>query len=102
MTERERFSTRAFYYRMTGDYQQCVNEYGQLTARYAADAVAHNNRALCLSKLRKMREAVEEMRQAVQILPKRVLFRANLAVYSDYAGDFQTAEQEIQSVTRAE
>jgi eukaryotic-like serine/threonine-protein kinase len=27
-----------------------------------------------------------------------VLFRANLAVYSDYAGDFQTAEQEVQAL----
>ena len=34
MTEREKFATRAFYYRMTGDYQQCVKEYGELTARY--------------------------------------------------------------------
>src|SRR4029079_4804500 len=28
MTERERFSTRGNYYRMTGDLQQCVKEYG--------------------------------------------------------------------------
>ena len=98
MTEREKLSTRAFYYRMTGDYQQCVNEYGQLTARYAADVIAHNNRALCSTKLRQMKEAVEEIRQVVQILPKRLLFRANLAVYSDYAGDFQTAEQEVQAL----
>ena len=98
MTEREKLSTRAFYYRMTGDYQQCVNEYGQLTARYAADVIAHNNRALCSTKLRQMKEAVEEIRQVVQILPKRLLFRANLAVYSAYAGDFQTAEQEVQAL----
>ena len=98
MTEREKLSTRAFYYRMTGDYQQCVNEYGQLTARYAADVIAHNNRALCSTKLRRMKEAVEEIRQVVQILPKRLVFRANLAVYSDYAGDFQTAEQEVQAL----
>ena len=98
MTEREKLSTRAFYYRMTGDYQQCVNEYGQLTARYAADVIAHNNRALCSTKLRQMKEAVEEIRQVVQILPKRIFFRANLAVYSDYAGDFQTAEQEVRAL----
>ena len=98
MTEREKLSTRAFYYRMTGDYQQCVNEYGQLTARYAADVIAHNNRALCSTKLRQMKEAVEEIRQVVQILPKRLVFRANLAVYSDYAGDFQTAEQEVKAL----
>jgi serine/threonine protein kinase/tetratricopeptide (TPR) repeat protein len=94
MTDRERFAVRASYYMNTGDSQQCVKEYGELIAQYAADAVAHNNRALCLSKLRNMREAVDEMRRAVQILPKRVPFRGNLAVYAAYAGDFQTAERE--------
>ena len=89
MTERERFATRGFYYRMTGDYQQCVKEYGELIARYRGRCRrAQQPRALCLSKLRNMREAVDEMRQAVQILPNRVLFRGNLALYADYAGDF--------------
>ena len=37
MTERERYATRGMFYRMTGDYQQCVKEYGDLIARYAAD-----------------------------------------------------------------
>src|SRR5205814_1617750 len=78
-----------------GDFQQCVKEYGELIGRYAADAVAHNNRAICLSKLRKMPEAVAEMRQAVQILPKRGPFRANLAIDADAAGDFETAIQEV-------
>ena len=39
---------------MTGDYQQCVKEYGDLIARYAADVVAHNNLALCSTHLRDM------------------------------------------------
>ena len=95
MTERERFATRGNYYRMTGDFQQCEKEYGELIARYAADTVAHNNRAVCLAKLRDMAGAVNEMRQAVQILPHRVTYRANLALFADYAGDFATAEREI-------
>jgi eukaryotic-like serine/threonine-protein kinase len=94
MTERERFAVRASYYMTTGDFHQCVKEYGELIAKFAADSVGHNNRALCLSQLRNMREAVDEMRQAVQILPKRVGRRANLALLRNYAGDFQTAEQE--------
>jgi serine/threonine protein kinase/tetratricopeptide (TPR) repeat protein len=98
MTDRERFAVRASYYMNTGDSQQCVKEYGELIAQYAADAVAHNNRALCLSKLRNMRDAVAEMRQAVEILPKRVLFRGNLAVYAAYAGDVQTAEEEFNAL----
>ena len=31
MTERERYTTRAGFYLMTGDYPQCVKEYGDLT-----------------------------------------------------------------------
>ena len=37
-------------------------------------------------------------RQAVKILPNRVFFRGNLAVYAAYAGDFQTAEREARAV----
>ena len=47
MTERERFSTRGMFFRLTGDYKQCVKEYGELIARYAADVVGHNQVALC-------------------------------------------------------
>ena len=32
MTERERYNTRGMYSRLTGDYQQCVKEYGELIA----------------------------------------------------------------------
>ena len=98
MTDRERFAVRAAYYMNTGDSQQCVKEYAELIAQYAADVAGHNNRAICLSKLRRMPEAVEEMRRAVEILPRRVTFRANLAIDADYAGDFQTAEREAQAL----
>ncbi len=98
MTERERFSTRGMFYRVSGDYQQCVKEYGDLIARYAADVVARNQLALCASKLRDLRRAQDEMRHVVEILPKRVLFRDNLALYAGYAGDFQTAEQQARTV----
>jgi tetratricopeptide (TPR) repeat protein len=94
MTERERYSTRGMFYRVTGDYEQCVKEYGELIARYAADVVAHNQRALCLSQLRDMRGAVDEMQQVVNLLPNRVLFRDNLALYANYAGDFARGEKE--------
>jgi eukaryotic-like serine/threonine-protein kinase len=94
MTERERYRTRGMFYFITNDYQPCVKEYGDLIARYSADAAARNNRAICLAKLRDMKGAVEEMRQAVKILPNRALYRMNLATYSAYSGDTATAEQE--------
>jgi serine/threonine protein kinase/tetratricopeptide (TPR) repeat protein len=98
MTDRERYGVRAAYYRMAGDYQQCVKEFGEMNARFPADANGHNNRALCLSKVRNMREAVTEMQRTVEILPKRVLFRSNLAVYMDYATDFANAEREVGAI----
>jgi tetratricopeptide (TPR) repeat protein/tRNA A-37 threonylcarbamoyl transferase component Bud32 len=98
MTERERFSTRGFFYRITLDYPQCVKEYGELISRYAADVVGHNQRALCLSQLRDLRGAASEMQQVVAMLPNRVLFRDNLALYSNYASDFETAEREVRAI----
>jgi tetratricopeptide (TPR) repeat protein/predicted Ser/Thr protein kinase/ribosomal protein L40E len=98
MTERERYRTRGIYYYITNDYQPCVKEYSDLIARYSADASARNNLALCLSKLRVMPKAVEEMRQAVKILPNRALYRENLATYAAYSTDFQTAEQQVQAL----
>jgi tetratricopeptide (TPR) repeat protein len=93
MTERERFRTRGLYFLITNDYQACVKEYGDLIAKYAADASARNNRGLCLSKLRDMPAAVAEMREAVKILPNRGLYRINLATYAAYGGDGPTAEE---------
>ena len=52
MTERERFRTRGLFYYVTNDYEACVKEYGDLLARYEADAAARNNLALCSTKLR--------------------------------------------------
>jgi eukaryotic-like serine/threonine-protein kinase len=94
MTERERFRTRGLYYYLTADYPSCVKEYTALIARYKADAAARNNLALCLTRLREMPRALEEIRRAVKILPNRALYRVNLALYAAYAGDFQNAEEE--------
>ena len=98
MTERERYRTRGMFYYLTNDYQACVKEYGDLLARYSADAAARNNLALCLTHLRDMPRAVEEMRQVVKILPNRTLYRENLALYTAYSGDFAAAAQEVQGM----
>jgi eukaryotic-like serine/threonine-protein kinase len=98
MTERERYRTRGLFYFITKDYQACVNEYSALIARYAADAAARNNLALCLTYLRQLPKALDEMRQVIKILPKRMLYRENLALYAAYSGDFATAEQEARGM----
>ena len=94
MTERERFRTRGLFYFITSDYQNCVKEFGDLIAKYSADASARNNLALCSTYLRDMPRAVEEMRKVVKILPKRALYRENLALYAAYSGDTKTPAEE--------
>ena len=98
MTERERYRTRGMYYFLTNDYQACVKEYGDLIGRYAADAAARNNLALCLTHLRDMPRAVDEMRQVVKVLPNRALYKENLAQYLAYSGDFKTAEEQSRAM----
>jgi len=95
MTERERFATRGYYYRTIGDNQQCAKEYSDLLARFPGDSVAHNQRAGCLFKLREMREAEKEMRQAVELLPNHTGYRANLALFEVLSGSFEAAEAEV-------
>ena len=94
MTEREKLATRGVNAIIEGNPGSCVQAYGVLLEKYAADAMAHNQRALCLSKQRNLAEAVNEMRKGVQLLPKRALFRANLAAYAAYGTNFKVAEEE--------
>ena len=96
MTERERYTTRGLYYTLTGDYQQCVKEFGDLIDKYPVDVLAHNNLALCLTYVRNIPKAVDEMKRAVELVPRRAMFRMNLALYANYAGDFGTASGEEQ------
>ena len=80
MTDRERYNTRGMYARITGDYEQCVKQYGELTSRYSGDVVGRNGLALCLSLLRRLPEAADVVRRVVQLLPNLSLFRTNLSV----------------------
>jgi len=92
MTPREKLTTRGMYFRLSNDYQQCVKESEDLVKDYAADVVGRNLLAICASKLRDMARARDEMQVVVKILPNRAVFRDNLALYSNYAGDFETGE----------
>lgn len=98
MTDRERLATRGYYDRLIGDNAQCANEYGELLARYPADAIAHNQRAGCLQKMRNLRGATEEQQKAVQMLPNLVGLRINLALLRDLAGDFAGADEDLKAL----
>jgi eukaryotic-like serine/threonine-protein kinase len=83
---------------VTGNYTKCVSEFKELISRYPADVVGHNQRALCLSYLRKLSDAKAEMQPVVDLLPNRVLFRTNLALYASHAGDFRKGEVEALTI----
>ncbi|MGH9581345.1 MAG: tetratricopeptide repeat protein, partial [Bryobacteraceae bacterium] len=97
MTERERYRDRGLYYLTTGDWQNCVQEYQQLVARYPADRVGQNNLATCYTNLHNAPKAVEAARKAVALVPKGVGQRLNLAFISAFAGDFVGSEKEAQA-----
>src|SRR5215472_9881063 len=97
MTERERYRTRAVYYRKIGNLPKCVEENSELVRQYPADNLGHLNLANCYSDLRNMPKALEEERRAVEISPKAAMQRRNLALIAAYAGDVQTAEREAQA-----
>ncbi|HEV8396133.1 MAG TPA: protein kinase [Vicinamibacterales bacterium] len=98
MTERERYHTRGAFSLASNDYQQCIKEYSDAITRYRADISGRNQLALCLTHQRQMQKAVDEMQEVVKLLPSQPLFRDNLALYLNYAGDFQQAEQEARAV----
>jgi len=97
MTERERFRDRGLYYRVTSDWQNCVQEYTQLVTRYPADRVGQNNLSICYTQLRNAPKALEAAKRAVAIVPKGVGPRLNLAFISAFAGDFAGSEREART-----
>ncbi|RXH58098.1 serine/threonine-protein kinase [Granulicella sibirica] len=97
MTERERYRNQGLYYLTTGEWQNCVQQYTQLVARYPADRVGQNNLASCYTQLRDAPKALEAAQHAVEIVPRGVGPRLNLAFISAFAGDFATSEKEARA-----
>jgi tetratricopeptide (TPR) repeat protein/predicted Ser/Thr protein kinase len=101
MTERERYRIRGLYYLRTGNWQKCVEEYSDLVKQYTADNSGYNNLSLCYRGLHNTPKAIEELQQAVKILPHNQPSRVNLALYLSYVGDFPAAEREARTVLQA-
>jgi serine/threonine protein kinase len=93
MTERERYTTRAFAALVDGDYEECRTQLAEQINRYPGVVTGRNQLALCLTSLRDMRGAVSEMRTVVKMMPGQQIYRDNLALYLDYASQFQQAEE---------
>jgi eukaryotic-like serine/threonine-protein kinase len=97
MTDRERYRVRGLYYGTAGNWQKCAEEYSELVKGYPGDNIGHNNLAVCLSELRNLPKAVEEARRDAEMNPNATA-RANLSLFSSYAGDFQGGEREAREV----
>jgi tetratricopeptide (TPR) repeat protein len=98
MTERERYRDRGLYYLTAGDWQNCVQENTQLVTHFPADRVGQNNLATCYTQLRNAPKALEAAKHAVEIVPRGVGPRLNLAFISAFAGDFAASEKEAHTV----
>ena len=98
MTERERYrNLGSYYYLATGEWQRCVDQYTQLIARYPADRVGQNNIASCYTQLRNAPKALEAAKHAVEIVPRGVSQRMNLAFIEAFSGDFVASEKEARA-----
>ena len=97
MTERERYRNEGLYSLTTGDWRNCVRQFTELVDRYPADRVGQNNLASCYTQLRDAPKALEAARHAVEIVPKGVGQRLNLAFIEAFAGDFAASEQEARA-----
>jgi eukaryotic-like serine/threonine-protein kinase len=94
LTDRERYRVRGFYYYTTGNWQKCVEEYGELVKVYPADNVGQANLAGCYIHLRDTGKAIAAAQRAVEIVPQGALQRVVLSFYNSYAGNFAVAESE--------
>jgi tetratricopeptide (TPR) repeat protein/predicted Ser/Thr protein kinase len=97
MTDRERLRNRGLDALTKGEWQNCVNQYNNLVSAFSADRVGWNNLASCYVQLRDAPKALNAAQHAVQIVPKGVGPRVNLAFISAFAGDFARSEKEARS-----
>jgi serine/threonine protein kinase/tetratricopeptide (TPR) repeat protein len=98
MTNRERMTTRGMFFRLSGDYKQCLQEQEDLIKAYSADIVGRNQLAVCAGQLRDFGKARETMAEVVKLLPNRTLFRNNLGFFNLYLSDFAEAEAQARIV----
>lgn len=87
------------YYLFIRDPQKAIEEFSAPVGKYPADSAGHANLALACFYQRDMVKALEVGRRSLDIYPKNLLERNNVALYAVYAGDFDTARAEAEAVT---
>ncbi len=81
LSQRERFRIRGGNYVTNHSYEKAVDEYNSLLEQFPGDNAGHANVAIAYLYLRNLPRAVEEARKAIQIYPRNVGQRANVALF---------------------
>jgi len=98
MSDRARLHDLGVYYLLTGDYQKALDNYAELDEHFAANTTgARNNYAVAAFGTLNFELATQIGRGLVADFPDEPLYRANLALYAMYAGDFETAAAEARA-----
>ena len=100
MSEREKFRTRGAYYLTMRQPDKALEQFEQLVKLYPADTAGIANMALAHFYKREMAGALADGRKAIEIYPKNVLQRNNVALYAMYASDFDSAIKEAEAVLK--
>ena len=98
MSDREKYRTRGGYYLANREPRRAMDEYSSLIQQFPSEIGGYSNLALAYFYLRDMAKALEQGRHALDLEPRGVLQRNNLALYAVYAGDYVTAETEAGKV----
>ena len=99
MTDREKYRTRSGYYLFMRNQPKAMEELTALVSQYPADTAGHANLALAYFYSRDMNKALEEQKRELAITHS-VLQQVNFSMYALYAGDFDTALKEAQSILK--
>jgi eukaryotic-like serine/threonine-protein kinase len=103
MTDREKYRTMGAYYLLgVRNYEKAIETYDALVRSYPADDVGHFNLALAMVNVGNLQGAVAEVRKGLEVHPGNSLQRYNYAVYSMYAGDFDTTIAQAKTLIAAD
>jgi serine/threonine protein kinase/Tfp pilus assembly protein PilF len=100
MTDREKHRTQGGYYLLKRDYKKAIEEFSALADKYPADTSGITNLAFAYFFSADMAKAAEVGRRAVKLNPNESIPRYNLVWYTLFAGDFNSAEQEIHALIK--
>ena len=93
MTEREKLRTTGGYSLFRQDYPKAIEQFGQLVKEFPGDVAGYANLAFAHFGARKMAEAVETGKKAVEMEPQNLTSQYNLGWYALAAGQLEIAKE---------